>query len=275
MTSADPSAGPHAGLPPELTFSARDIEVRYRSGVPPALTDVSVGVPRGALYAVLGPNGSGKSTLMRALLGVVPTVRGVTRVEGRAVEDWSRRDLARAVGVVTQREPRAFPMTVRELVEMGRYPHLGPLRRPGPDDRNIIRRALSQCDVEELEDRSVDTLSGGELQRVRIARALAQEPRALALDEPTSSLDIRHEMTILRLLRELADHGTTVLLITHHLNMAARFADRILLLDGGRTVAEGSVEEVIRSEVLERVYRWPVSVDEDPTTGTPLVTPLA
>ena len=120
----------------------------------------------------------------------------------------------------------------------------------------------------------MDTLSGGELQRVRIARALAQEPRALALDEPTSSLDIRHEMTILRLLRNLADRGTTVLLITHNLNMAARFADRILLLDGGRTVAEGTVTEVIRADVLERVYRWPVSVAEDPVTGAPRVTPL-
>lgn len=261
--------------PPDLTFSTDDVEVRYRSDAPPALAGVSIGVPRGALYAVLGPNGSGKSTLMRALLGVVATVRGVVRVEDRPVGEWSRRDLARAVGVVTQREPRAFPMTVWELVEMGRYPHLGPLRSPGSKDREIIRQALSRCDAEELEDRSVDTLSGGELQRVRIARALAQEPRALALDEPTSSLDIRHEMTILRLLRELADRGTTVLLITHNLNMAARFADRILLLDGGRTVAEGSVDDVIRPDILERVYRWPVSVGTDPTTGAPLVTPLA
>lgn len=264
------------GDPPSApTFAAEGIEVRYRRSAPPALADVSIEVPVGTLYAVLGPNGSGKSTLMRALLGVVSTARGTVRVEGRPLEQWSRRDLARAVGVVTQREPRAFPMTVWELVEMGRYPHLGPLRTPGSDDRTIIRQALSRCDVQELGDRSVDTLSGGELQRVRIARALAQEPRALALDEPTSSLDIRHEMTILRLLRDLADRGTTVLLITHNLNMAARFADRILLLDRGRTVADGSVDEVIRSDVLERVYGWPVSVGEDPTTGAPLVTPLA
>lgn len=269
------SAEDTATAPATAFFSARDIAVRYGGAAHPALTEVSVEVPRGALHAVLGPNGSGKSTLMRALLGVVPTTQGVTRVEGRPVGQWSRRGLARAVGVVTQREPRAFPMTVRELVEMGRYPHLGPLRAPGAEDRRIIQNALARCDVDDLSERSVDTLSGGELQRVRIARSLAQEPRALALDEPTSSLDIRHEMTILRLLRELADRGTTVLLITHNLNMAARFADRILLLDEGRTAAEGSVEEVIRADVLERVYRWPVSVGEDPTTGAPLVTPLA
>ncbi|MFW5904962.1 MAG: ABC transporter ATP-binding protein [bacterium] len=257
-----------------MTFSAEEIEVRYGSRGPSALADVSVTVPGGHLYAVLGPNGSGKSTLMRTLLGVVRPVRGTARADGRPVSEWSRRDLARSVGVVTQREPRAFPMTVWELVEMGRYPHLGPLRSPGHQDRAVIRESLTRCDVSELGDRSVDTLSGGELQRVRIARALAQEPRALALDEPTSSLDIRHEMTILRLLKELANRGTTVLLITHNLNMAARFADRILLLDGGRTVAEGRVSEVIRGEILERVYRWPVSVGEDPATGAPLVTPL-
>ncbi|MDX1567269.1 MAG: ABC transporter ATP-binding protein [Longimicrobiales bacterium] len=266
----EPSARAHRGM----TFSAEEIEVRYGSRGPSALTDVSVTIPRGDLYAVLGPNGSGKSTLMRTLLGVIRPLRGTARVDGRAVGEWSRRDLARSVGVVTQREPRAFPMTVWELVEMGRYPHLGPLRPLGDADRAIIRDALTRCDVSELGDRLVDTLSGGELQRVRIARALAQEPRALALDEPTSSLDIRHEMTILRLLRHLADRGTTVLLITHNLNMAARFADRILLLDGGRTVAEGTVTEVIRADVLERVYRWPVSVAEDPVTGAPLVTPL-
>lgn len=259
---------------PGMTFSAEEIEVRYGSRAAPALTDVSVRVPGGVLYAVLGPNGSGKSTLMRTLLGVLRPHRGTALVDGRPVEEWSRKGLARSVGVVTQREPRAFPMTVWELVEMGRYPHLGPLRRLSHRDRAIIREALDRCDVSELGDRSVDTLSGGELQRVRIARALAQEPRALALDEPTSSLDIRHEMTILRLLRDLADRGTTVMLITHNLNMAARFADRILLLDGGRTAAEGSVREVMRAEVLERVYRWPVAVGEDPATGAPLVTPL-
>lgn len=257
-----------------MTFTAEDLGVRYSRGAPAALEDVSVEVPEGCLYAVLGPNGSGKSTLMKALLGVVRPFHGTARIDGRPVPEWSRRDLARAVGAVPQSEPLAFPMTVRDLVAMGRYPHLGRLRSEGPDDRAAIRDALERCDVAHLEHRDVDTLSGGELQRVRIARALAQEPRALALDEPTSSLDIRHEMTILRLLRGSADRGMTVLLITHHLNMAARFADRILLLDGGRTAAEGTVGEVIREDVLEGVYRWPVAVDRDPTTGAPQVTPL-
>lgn len=256
-----------------MTFSAEGLSVRYGSDAPAALDGVELEVPVGCLYAVLGPNGSGKSTLMRGLLGSVRPFRGVAKVDGRPVQDWDRRELARTVGAVSQRESLPFPMTVRELVAMGRYPHLGPLRSEGERDRQAIREALERCDATRLEARAVDTLSGGELQRVRIARALAQEPRALALDEPTSSLDIRHEMTILRLLRSSADRGMTVLLITHNLNLAARFADRILLLDGGKRVAEGTVDEVIRSDVLERVYRWPVSVRRDPETGAPWITP--
>lgn len=257
-------------------FAARDLTVRYPGQGRPALERVTMTVPAGSLYAVLGPNGSGKSTLMRALLGILPRADGDALVSGRPAAAWGRRDLARHVGAVPQSEPLAFPMTARELVAMGRYPHLGPLRSEGPADREAIRRALERCDAVHLASRSVDTLSGGELQRVRIARALAQEPRALALDEPTASLDVRHEMTILRLLRESADRGMTVLLITHNLNMAARFADRMLLLsEAGRRAAEGPVEEVLRADVLEEVYRWRISVDRDPTTGALQVTPLS
>lgn len=259
-----------------MTFAARDLTVRYPGQPRPALVDVTLEVPEGTLYGVLGPNGSGKSTLMRALLGRVDAERGVALVDGRPVEAWPRRELAKHVGAVPQSEPLAFPMTARELVAMGRYPHLGPLRSEGPRDREAIRRALGRCDGTHLAARRVDTLSGGELQRVRIARALAQDPRALALDEPTASLDIRHEMTILRLLRDSAGRGMTVLFITHNLNLAARFADRLLLLsESGRRAAEGPVEAVIRAEVLEGVYRWPLSVDRDPVTGSLRVMPEA
>jgi iron complex transport system ATP-binding protein len=167
-----------------------------------------------------------------------------------------------------------FPMSARALVAMGRYPHLGALGAEGQHDREAIERALDRCDVAELAERDVHTLSGGELQRVRIARALAQEPAALVLDEPTASLDVRHEMTILELLRASADDGMTVLLVTHHLDLAARYADRLLLLDRGRVAAEGTAREVFREEVLEAVYGWPVAVDADPRTGTPRMTPL-
>jgi len=165
-------------------------------------------------------------------------------------------------------------MTVRELVGMGRYAHLGPLQSEGPRDREAVEAALERCDVTGLADRLVQTLSGGELQRVRIARALAQQPRALILDEPTAALDIRHEMAILELLRGSAECGITVLLVTHHLDLAARYADRLLLLDRGRLVAEGPPAHVLTPETVTAVYRWPVAVERDRLTGSPRVVPL-
>ncbi len=257
-----------------MNFETQDLSIRYSRTRPRALDGVSMTVPDGALYAVLGPNGSGKSTLMRALLGILRPERGVVRFGGRSTHAWTRRALARAVGAVPQNEPLAFPLTVRDFVGMGRYPHLGPLRPEGEGDRTAVQKALERCDVAELVGRDVTTLSGGELQRVRIARALAQEPTALVLDEPTASLDIRHEMSIFQLLRNSADQGMTVLLITHHLNLAARFADRILLLHNGRVAAEGVVRDVLNEETLGQVYRWPVAVREDPVSGAPQVTPL-
>lgn len=257
-----------------MTFRTRELVVRYPGVEAPALCGVSMAVPEGSLYAILGPNGSGKTTLMRALLGVVSADSGEAWVGRRRTGEWDRRELARTVGVVPQSETFAFPLTVRELVGMGRYPHVGPLSGERPQDREAVRDAMERCDVTPFAGRSVTTLSGGELQRVRIARALAQEPLALALDEPTASLDIRHEMSILRLLRDSADRGITVLLITHHLNTASRFADRLLLLDGGRVAAEGAPGEVLREEVLRDVYRWPVAVRTDPVSGTLRVDPL-
>jgi len=257
-----------------MRFSAQNLVVRYAGSSRPVLNGITMEVPDGSLYAVLGPNGSGKSTLMKAILGLLRPEAGRALVDGRETRAWSRRNLARAVGVVAQAESIAFPLTVRELVGMGRYPHLGALGAEGEADRRAVARALELCDVEDLAPRDVTTLSGGELQRVRIARALAQEPRALVLDEPTASLDIRHEMGILELLRRSADGGMTVLVVTHGLDMAARFADRMLLLARGTVAAEGPPAEVLRSETLERVYRWPIAVTPDPTTGDPRVTPL-
>ena len=257
-----------------MMFEAEDLAIRYGRHRKRALDGISMRVPEGELYAVLGPNGSGKSTLMRALLGTVVPEAGAARIGGKNTRAWTRRALAKAVGAVSQGEHLAFPMTVRDIVGMGRYPHLGPFRPERDADRTAVLDAMTRCDVDQLHDRDVTTLSGGELQRVRIARALAQEPTSLVLDEPTASLDIRHEMTIFRLLRDSADRGMTVLLITHHINLAARFADRFLVLSEGKVAAEGNRDEVFRAEVLEPVYQWPVTVTTDSATGAPRVTPL-
>ena len=257
-----------------MRFEARNLVVRYPGAQRPALDGISMTVPDGCLYAVLGPNGSGKSTLMRSMMGVIEPTSGGTYIDGREVGTWDRRERARAVGAVAQSETLSFPLTVREMVAMGRYPHLGPLSGERDSDREAVAAALAECDVTEFASRDVTTLSGGERQRVRIARALAQQPRALVLDEPTNSLDIRHEMAILELLRRSADSGLTVVVVTHGLDLAARFADRLLLLSQGTVAAEGTPAEVLTEATLARVYAWPVSVATDPVEGAPRVTPL-
>lgn len=257
------------------TLAARDLVVRYAGATTPALDRVTMNVETGKFYGVLGPNGSGKSTLMKALTGLVAPQEGEALLDERPVRQWRRRSLARVVAAVPQTEPMPFPMPVRDLVAMGRYPHLGSLRPEGARDRQAVDHALERCASAHLRHRSIHTLSGGELQRVRIARALAQEPSALLLDEPTASLDIRHAMGIAELLRESADGGLTVLLVTHDLNLAARHADRLLLLDRGTRAAEGEAWEVLRPEILQKTYEWPLAVDADPSTGAPRVTPVS
>lgn len=252
---------------------ATGVTVRYPGTDRPALDGVSCGVAAGELLAVLGPNGSGKTTLTRALLGMVPLSAGEVHLDERAITAWDRRGLARAVGVVLQREETPFPIRVAEAVMMGRYPRLRPLEAPGSEDRAAVRRALERCDVWAFRDRPVDTLSGGEWQRVRLARALAQEPKLLVLDEPSAALDLRHEMELFELIHELVREGLGALVVSHHLNIAARFASDLILLDGGRVEARGPAGEVLRRDILARVFGWPVAVSPAPD-GRPQVLPL-
>lgn len=261
-------------------FATHALAFRHSGAPRPAVDGVELVVPAGSLYAILGPNGSGKSTLLRLLLGALVPTSGAVLYDGRPVRAWGRRQLARRIGVVAQGEDAVFPLTVRELVDMGRYPHLGPWRREGAADRHAVEEAMARCDVLDLAGRPFGTLSGGERQRTRIARALAQQPATLVLDEPTASLDVRHEMAIFELLGALAERdGVTVVLVTHNLNLAARYAHRLLLLDRGRAAAEGAPGRVLRRSILESVYHWPVAVTAHPgpgpDAGAPQVVPLA
>ncbi len=256
-----------------MILEARDLTVRYAPARPPALDAVSCHVAATELVAVVGPNGSGKTTLVRALSGLIAAERGTVRIHDRPLASWSRSELARVLGVVPQREDILFPLRVEEAVLLGRYARLGPLGAPGPADHAAVSAALDRCDARGLVGRSIDSLSGGEWQRVRLARALAQEPTALVLDEPTAALDVRHEMETLELIRKLVDGGLAGLVITHHLNLAARFADRILLLSEGRLVAEGTPVDVLREDTLSRIFEWPVAVTAW-CDGSPQVVPL-
>ena len=251
----------------DVVFETAGLTHRYPAAARDTLHDITLEVPRGRIYTIVGPNGSGKSTLLRVLLGTLRASAGTVLYGGRPIQSWERAALAREIGVVTQGEEQPFPIRVRDLVALGRYPHIGAWRRESATDRAAVQRALERCEVADLAERFTATLSGGERQRVRIARALAQEPRTLVLDEPTASLDIAHEMAIFELLAQLtATEGTTVLLVTHNLNLAARYADAMVLLDRGGCAAAGAPADVLDRDRLERVYHWPLMIQ--PFTGS-------
>lgn len=256
-----------------ITFER--VTVRYPGAPRDALRAVSLRAPRGGLTAVVGPNGSGKSTLVRVLIGRQLPDEGSVQVDGEDLRTLPRVAVARRIAVVTQREETTFSLPVREYVAMGRYPHLGGWRGLAAADHAAIDRAVRLTDIGALVDRRIDELSGGEWQRVRIARAIAQGGDAIVLDEPTTFLDIAHEMLVFELLAQLAHReGLAVLLVSHQLNLVARFADRIVLLHHGSVAASGTPVDVMQGPVLERVYEWPLLVARDPAVGAPSLVPL-
>ena len=251
-----------------------DLVVSYPRAVRNAVDGVSFVAAAGKLTALAGPNGSGKSSIVRALLGRADVVRGSVLVADSDVRTLSLSELARRVAVVPQREDAAFPTQVRDYVALGRYPHLGLWRSAGAADDVAIGDALDQAGVTALADRDTDALSGGEWQRVRIARALAQKAPALVLDEPTTFLDVAHEMAIFELLSSLARSGLAVLLVSHQLNLVARFADTIVLLNQGKIATSGVPRDVMKADLLESIYGWPVVITHDPAVGAPALVPL-
>lgn len=252
----------------------RDVTVRYPNAERDALSGVSFAAARGAITAVVGPNGSGKSTLVRALIGRVAVSHGSIHLDGQAVDEIPRPNRAQRIAFVTQREELAFPVLVNEYVALGRFPHLGLWRVADEQDQIAIGQAMQEAGIESLRARRLDALSGGEWQRVRLARALAQGGDALVLDEPTAFLDVGHEMAVFELLHRLARGGRAVLLVSHQLNLVARFADEMVLLHRGAGAAAGPPSAVMRAEVLEPVYEWPLVVTRDPAVGAPALLPL-
>jgi len=257
---------------PGLHFD--DVVVTYPRADVPALAGVTIHAQPARVTAVVGPNGSGKSTLVRALLQRVSVSSGEIRVGDTPRAALSAREFAQRVAVVPQREEVQMPLPVREFVALGRHVHLGAFTPLRAHDLAMIEESLDKAGMAHLAARRTDTLSGGEWQRVRIARALAQEASVLVLDEPTTFLDIAHEMAVFELLDELAAEGRTILLVSHQLNLVARFAAHIVLLHAGLVAASGAANDVMRGDVLERVYEWPLVVTRDPAVGAPALLPL-
>jgi iron complex transport system ATP-binding protein len=235
--------------------------------------DLEIGA--GEMTAVLGPNGSGKTTLVRLAAGGLAPSAGLVELDGRSVAGLPARERAKVVAVVPQDTHLAFAFTVREVVLMGRAPHQGPLGIDSEEDRTAAREAMEQTGIDGLADRPFHALSGGERQRVVVARALAQRPRLLLLDEPTAFLDLRHRLAVYDLVGRLnREDGLTVVVVSHDLNLAARYCRRVVLLHRGAVAADGETSAVLTRENLRAVYRVDADVRTDPGSGKPYVVPV-
>ena len=250
--------------------------VSFEYGRRPALREVSLGVEPGEVLGLIGPNGSGKSTLLRVLAGLERRYRGSARLGGREVREIPAREIARSLAYLEQESRLAMPFRALEIVLLGRHPHLQGLAFEAERDREIARRALERVGARDLAERNILNLSAGERQRVLFAMALAQEPRALLLDEAGSFLDIRHLVAMYDLVRELArEQGVAVIAVLHDLNLAAEYCDRLILLDGGQVASSGLTSEVLTYANLKRVYATEIYVDVNDLTGSLVVTPLS
>ena len=230
-------------------------EVDFCYGRQPVLGDFSYQFERGCCYGVLGPNGSGKTTLLDLLCGLLVPESGAILFNGRPLADWRPRALARQVALVPQEFAVDFDFSVRMVVEMGRYPHLGRFEDLDDHDHVLVRKVMAELAIDGLADRPVNRLSGGEKQRVAVARALAQEPAVLLLDEATSNLDIFHTLSIIGAVRSrVREKGLTVIAALHDLNQAAFFCDRLLFLKQGQLICHGLIDEVLLPDVIDDVY---------------------
>ena len=239
---------------PSHMLEAREVVFGYVAGTP-VLRSVSLTAAAGRFVCVLGPNGCGKTTLLRCLLGRLAPSAGRIVLDGRPLGSYSARGLARMMAYVPQLPASTFAFTVREIVLMGRFAHGGPLGLSGAHDEAVARQAMIMTDTLRFAARTIDELSGGEAQRVMIARALAQQPHVALFDEPTSHLDIRNQLTIYRMMGRLAhDWGVAVVCVSHDINFASRVADELVLMRDGQVVAVGEPSQVIRAETLSAVY---------------------
>ena len=240
----------------------------------PVLDGVGIRVTKGEMVGIIGPNGSGKSTLLKVIGRLLDPESGAVYLDGKTLQEFSTIQIARRLAVLPQAPSAPPELTVRELVGYGRYPHISWLGRFADQDRDIAERTISRCRLEDLADRKLSTLSGGERQKAWIAMAMAQQPRVMLLDEPVTFLDINHQLEVMDLIASLnQSEGITVISVLHDLNMAGRYCPRLIAIKEGRVHSDGAAGEVIQPEVLRAVFGIGARVGMDPLTQRPICYP--
>lgn len=256
--------------PPALEL--RCVTIGY--GTTAILSDLNLTIPQGKSTVLLGPNGCGKSTLLRALAGLLPLTSGLMLLGGDQINGLSRKEVARSVALLSQNQSAPEGLTAIELIRQGRYPHRTLFGRWSPEDEAACEKAMILTDTVAFAHRRFDTLSGGQRQRVWIAMTLAQRASILLLDEPTTYLDLSHQIEILSMMRSLArDHETTVVAVLHDINQAARYADHLILMKDGVVVSEGAAGDVLTRETVRRVFDIEVDIIDDPVSTAPILVP--
>ncbi len=248
--------------------------ISYSYGTDLVLKDVTLNIAAEEMTAIIGPNGAGKSTLLKIIAGILPLEQGKVTIANLSLSKYQRQALAKVIGFVSQSFSSAFDFTVQEIVLMGRYPYMSPFTTATNEDHAAVRHAMEETDVWQFRQRQLSSLSGGEMQRVVLASALAQEPQILLLDEPTSALDLKHQIGFYEILQDLnQQRKMTIVTVTHDINLAARYCRRLLVLKDGELSADGPPAEIINKELMELIYEVPVTISVHPEDGKPLLLP--
>ena len=249
-------------------------DVSFAYNREPVVNHLSMRVKSGEFVGILGPNGSGKSTLLKLLAGILKPDCGNVLFQNKKLHDYKRKVLAQSLAWLPQEHEMVFPFRVAEIILMGRHPYMSPWQFEGRKDLDIADRAMAITETTALSTRQFNEISGGEKQRVMMACAIAQEPEVLLLDEPTTALDIKYQLEILNILQRLnRDNGMTLLLAMHDLHLASKYCQRLILIDQGKIVKDGTPDEVLQKEILETVYRVPLKIFRDPEDGSVMISP--